>query len=190
MLVFFLSYPVQIRIVVGGVTSAFMVSVLVFAFVVGFASHTLTFVASEAFAVVFCAMVLFAMILATFLLASSAVGWIVLKRRGTSTANLVGLKKMAFIFAAVWLGTTFCGINRLLRWWGWWIFPEWYEFGLDYILAYSVVAISLLYFVFSATRSKYLARSSLAGQEVSLSQKPLLEGDAGSESKIPIAYEV
>ncbi len=132
--------------------------------------------------------------LCLFLLVSSAVGLVVLKKAGVSSENALGLQKMLGVAIVLFVTTLIRTTNRLMLWHGHWYFPEWYWQGIDNIACYVLMMAALLYFGFSALHAK---SASLKGPrettESEMSQQLLangVESDLDYDSITPKAYVI
>ncbi len=180
---FLSDFLVQIIVSVGGCTAALVIVLLSLGAMVAFQNSTDVIRDLNLAARV--ALVCLNMVLCTFLLVSSIVGLVLLKRAGVSKENFLGLQKLLGVAAALFVATIFRSTTRIMTWYaGWWL-PEWFEHGLGNLLFYTVTFGALLFFIFSAMRAKHI---SVHGGAVEMSQKLLSDESSELEDNVPKAY--
>jgi hypothetical protein len=112
-----------------------------------------------------------------------------LKRAKMSRENISGVQKFVGVSVALFVATVFRSTTRIMTENGAWILPEWFEEGIGNLLLFGVTFGALLFFVFSAVRSKHIALQA-QGSAVAMSEKLLSEESRDVENNVPKAYMI
>ncbi len=171
----------------GSCTVVFVVALIAFgaAYILASSSYFLNTV----FLLLRVLLLAFSMALCTFLLVSSVMGLVLLKRRGVSREALLGLEKMLGVSVALFVATVYRSTTRIMTTAAGWSLPEWFEYGVGDIVFYLVTFAALLFFIFSALRSKYIA-SQARDSAMEMSQKLLSDEGSEIEDNVPKAYVI
>ncbi len=129
------------------------------------------------------------MLMTLFLLVSALTGYFLLKRRGASSHNLVGLLKFVAVSSVLFVVATFrvslvfltkVPLAKTLV-------PDWYAFGIVHCAGGLLFSSALLYFVFTAIYAKHMSLQ-MANEGLELSSVTI--STSLLDPKVPKAYEI